>query len=743
MGSPGTGINRRTPFWMLAMVLVFTALIGCQETTLPDLIVPGRTFGEGNLHNFNADFGKDIPSSPRYSLHLGKSDRHYVIDVHQGTPIMNTAGYVRFGHLRRAGAIVAEITCRDKGLKLQSKSFRQEGGETWVHAVGDFVCASGRSDEGIIDPDINQRVELTNGGVVGLKFGPSEGSQRLAWIGGSAVVLGYVDDGAWVHVQSGKLTGYIPSTSLKMVPRVNVEERKGLRSGKAAARQEISEGYCYRNPSAAMTWASRKQCKIDGGVILKNTYEYARCQERKLGSFACSVLLGRASSSVAATSNQDTGRSKTLYVRPFPGGSAAVIARLTPDQKFTIERQSPDGWSYIKFENGRRGYLPTESIPVVSRLYQTNIKAKNREKEAKIKTAHKEAEEKVLAENRKMYLLQAQTALKSLGLYKGNADGIAGANTRAALTRWLKQHGYNKGAELTDAIVARMRIQAETETARRAKLAKTKQNKALALSRQAHKYAVAVIVGNRDYAGRTPDVEYAGNDADAIRNFVIDNLRYRPGNVIDLRDATLSELNATFGTANNHKGRLFDYVRAGKSDVIVFYSGHGVPGLKDRKGYLLPVNADPNRAELNGYPLDVLLANLAQVPARSMAVYIDACFSGESQKGMLVQATSGITVQAKVPNSSKGMVVVTAAQNDQFASWDEDAKHGLFTKHLLEALRGKADGDGYGNGDGKVTLSELKLYLDEEMTYQARRRWSRDQNASVQGSDSAVLATLK
>ena len=122
-----------------------------------------------------------------------------------------------------------------------------------------------------------------------------------------------------------------------------------------------------------------------------------------------------------------------------------------------------------------------------------------------------------------------------------------------------------------------------------------------------------------------------------------------------------------------------------------------------------------------------------------MIVYLDACFSGESQKGMLVQATSGITVHAKVPCSSKAMVVVTAAQNDQFASWDEDAKHGLFSKHLLEALRGKADGE----GDGKVTLAKLRTYLDEEMTNWARRRWSRDQNASVRGPGSTVLSTLK
>ena len=103
------------------------------------------------------------------------------------------------------------------------------------------------------------------------------------------------------------------------------------------------------------------------------------------------------------------------------------------------------------------------------------------------------------------------------------------------------------------------------------------QNKVLNALRRKHRHAVAVIIGNRDHQGRTPDDQYAANNADAVRQFVIDNLGYREGNIIDLRDNFLSGLNAAFGTAGNHKGRLFDYVSPDKSDVIVFYSGHGVP----------------------------------------------------------------------------------------------------------------------------------------------------------------------
>ena len=86
-----------------------------------------------------------------------------------------------------------------------------------------------------------------------------------------------------------------------------------------------------------------------------------------------------------------------------------------------------------------------------------------------------------------------------------------------------------------------------------------------------------------------------------MKNFIVDRLGYRPGNIIDLRDATNAEFRATFGDKENYKGQLFNWVRAGKSDVVVFYSGHGVPGLKDPRGYLLPSDGKPNLAELTAY----------------------------------------------------------------------------------------------------------------------------------------------
>ena len=45
---------------------------------------------------------------------------------------------------------------------------------------------------------------------------------------------------------------------------------------------------------------------------------------------------------------------------------------------------------------------------------------------------------------------------------------------------------------------------------------------------------VAVIIGNKTYEGRTPAVDFAHNDAEAMKRFVIDVLGFREGNIIPM-----------------------------------------------------------------------------------------------------------------------------------------------------------------------------------------------------------------
>jgi Caspase domain len=255
-------------------------------------------------------------------------------------------------------------------------------------------------------------------------------------------------------------------------------------------------------------------------------------------------------------------------------------------------------------------------------------------------------------------------------------------------------------------------------------------------------YAVAVIIGNKDYGDRAPSVDFAHNDADAMKKFFVEVFGLSENNVINMRDVTRADMEVVFGNDRSPKGKLWQWVRPNKSDVFVFYSGHGVPGLKDGREYLWPVDGNLNSPEISGYPLELLYKNLDQIEARSVTVLIDACFCGESSRGTLIRGASGVRVTPKKTAEST-FIVMSATSQGQVASWDDESGYGLFTKHLLDALRGAADEKPYGNGDGRVTLNEIKNYLDSEMTYAARRRYGREQQATFFGEPGSVIVILR
>ena len=213
---------------------------------------------------------------------------------------------------------------------------------------------------------------------------------------------------------------------------------------------------------------------------------------------------------------------------------------------------------------------------------------------------------------------------------------------------------------------------------------------ALAQEEYANPHGLAVIVGNRTYTHEhVPEVAYAHRDAVAFRTFVLEVLGFNPENVIDLYDASQAQMEATFGNDRNHRGRLWKYLQTSDvSDVVVFYSGHGVPGLQDGRRYLLPADADPDSAEINGYPIALLFQNLGKLDhANSVFVFLDASFSGESQGGLLLRSASPSFVPLipmdALSTEAGRLAALIAASDRQSALWDDAARHGLFTHHLV------------------------------------------------------------
>jgi TPR repeat protein len=253
--------------------------------------------------------------------------------------------------------------------------------------------------------------------------------------------------------------------------------------------------------------------------------------------------------------------------------------------------------------------------------------------------------------------------------------------------------------------------------------------------------SIAVVIGNKAYK-QTSTVDFAHNDAEAIKAWLTGTLGFREQNVFLLKDATLGELTQMFGSETNPQGgRLWRSVVEGRSNVFVYYSGHGVPDLATRQAVLLPQDGDPNLSE-SGYRLDSLYRNLELVRQkiglqRQLIVMIDACFTGETgRKGESLLAVSAPGFTPAKPRTGGGIVKLVATSGATPANWDQSQKLGLFTSRFLMGAAGLARPGGTGAARA-VSLADLKTYLGEAVLEAARRDSGREQIPEI---DDAAIA---
>ena len=240
-----------------------------------------------------------------------------------------------------------------------------------------------------------------------------------------------------------------------------------------------------------------------------------------------------------------------------------------------------------------------------------------------------------------------------------------------------------------------------------------------------NKDAVAVVIGNREYASDIPTVDFAVRDAEFVKEYLIRTLGYREGNIIHYKNATLSNIKVAFNKLNN-------LVKKGESDVFVYYSGHGAPDPETNQGYLVPVDADPNFIEDSGYPVNKMYSLLNDVNSKSLTVVIDACFSGSSDAGMILKDISPVFIEVDQSSlTGKNATLFTSSTGEQVSSWYREKKHSLFTYYFLKALQGEGDQ----NNDKKLTFNEIKSYIDDNVPYMARRLNNREQTPQLDSSD--------
>jgi WD40 repeat protein len=221
-----------------------------------------------------------------------------------------------------------------------------------------------------------------------------------------------------------------------------------------------------------------------------------------------------------------------------------------------------------------------------------------------------------------------------------------------------------------------------------------------------------LAVGINKYKNAAYNLNYAQPDAESFTN----KLKEKGKSIFkSINDVEIYNEDAT--KENIITGFKSIIARAKPEDVFLFYyAGHGtLDEEKNDEYYLVPTDitklyGDPTQLTARGISATELRGFLTQVKSQKQIILMDACHSGGALKSLNVRAAATDEKAIVQLARSSGVVMIASSGTKQFATEFDQLKHGVFTYALLEALDGKAD-----NGDHKLTVNELKFFMEERV----------------------------
>ena len=219
-------------------------------------------------------------------------------------------------------------------------------------------------------------------------------------------------------------------------------------------------------------------------------------------------------------------------------------------------------------------------------------------------------------------------------------------------------------------------------------------------ARALYRESWAVVIGIDNYT-KWPRLSYAGNDARAMRDLLIQKYGFKPENVTTLlnEQATRDHILSAMGDA------LTDPARVVREDrVFIFFAGHGATRhLPNGKalGYIVPVDADLANYQSQAISMSNFQDVSEAIPAKHVFFLTDACYSG-------IAATRGgsLNYLQEVTRRSARQVLTAGGADEEVADNGPNG-HSVFTWTVMQGLDGRADL----NNDGYITASELAAYV--------------------------------
>lgn len=197
-------------------------------------------------------------------------------------------------------------------------------------------------------------------------------------------------------------------------------------------------------------------------------------------------------------------------------------------------------------------------------------------------------------------------------------------------------------------------------------------------------YALLIGVGN--------DLPVTVRDATAIHNILADETLagYKPENIILLTEKKATR-NGILGAFDELISKIDE-----SSSVFLFYSGHG--GLYEpwNQFYLVPNNYDPVEYEDTWVKAEELKEKIKAINSKKLILFLDCCHAagmtksaptiGKAPTQNNLENADGL---AQNIDDGKGISILSSCREDQLSYIMDGDNNSLFTKCLIEVLKGK------------------------------------------------------
>jgi len=243
--------------------------------------------------------------------------------------------------------------------------------------------------------------------------------------------------------------------------------------------------------------------------------------------------------------------------------------------------------------------------------------------------------------------------------------------------------------------------------------------------------SLAVIVGISNYKDIPSKALFADNDAKVFYDYAKFKLGIPDENIKELINSRAEESDILLALKEWLRLNSFD----NKSNIYLFFAGHGLASQDGKEKYLLPYDGRPELLDKTAVLLKELINDISILKPKKVFIFLDTCYSGLSRTEETLISARPVVLKATDEYLPENFTLFSASKHDQISRPLKETKHGMFSYFLMKGMEGFADL----NNDKNITSNELHQYIKLNVNKFSLGK----QTPQLFGNSETVLVNLK